>query len=234
MQKYDWIAVGILMICLIVVMFCLHVIDAEGELIRLVWDPPQETHDGVRIFQKTARAGDAYDYTDPVVSVLTPKTEALIDVPGEENAVLKYQWVARAYRDDIESIDSNEVAYKVVNIPPLTPIGLTGIYDAEKQIITLSWQQPTDDWAIDHWFVYSRDSPVDDWQQIGRVDDGHRLELISPIVAPAGEITSIEFGVVAFRRSGVYSADSLPFEIKIDRREVAPIRNLRIEIEIPL
>jgi len=234
MKSIDIIYLIITIAIVLAAIFFLSAVDVSGEEIILTWDAPIEVHDGVKIFQKTAKDGDVYDYSNPITTILFPGISATINVLGEADAVLKYQWVARAYRDDIESIDSNEVSYKVVNIPPLTPVGLSGYYDTSKQVITLRWEQPADDWAIDHWVVYYR-LPGREWAELGRVDDGNELTLTQDFnVVNSGEQQIIDFAVVAFRRSGVFSANSLEHSIEIDRRTVDPVQNLRIEVDIPL
>ena len=233
MRKYDVVTLIIFVALTIAVIFFLRTLEAGGEQITLTWDAPAQEHTGVKIFQKTTKDGDAYDYSSPVATVLYPANVATIDVPGEPDAVLKYQWIARAYRDDMESGNSNEVSYKVVNVQPLTPIELSGSY--EDDIITLSWSQPVDEHPIDKWVVYYKNADGQ-FEAIGIVTDGSNLELSSDVseLAPIGQRTNMSFAVVAFRRSGVYSANSVELEIEIDRREVAPVQNLRIEIEIPL
>lgn len=221
-----------LITAIIVVALLLFLWEAEAEMITLTWDPPTQQHDGVRIYQKTAKDGDAYDYDAPIADVSAPTNKATLEVLGEENAVLKYQWVARAYRDDIESIDSNEVAYKVVNIPPLTPVELIGSYADD--VVTLSWQQPQDSHPIDHWIIYYKKHG--DFIPLGAVTDENELVLSADVsqIAPPGEATYLTFTAVAYRRSGVFSANSTEFNLIVDRRDVAPIQNLRIEVNIPL
>lgn len=234
MQKIDIIAILILLWVALLAAFLIRTFTADAEEIMLSWDMPEQTIDGVKIFQKTAKDGDIYDYFNPVAVVQSPATSAVLDVPGEPDAVLKYLWVARAYRGDIESIDSNEVNYKVVNIPPAIPHSLTASYADDT--VTLAWQQPVDGHPIEKWTVFYRTDPSDEYTQLGNVTDENNLKLTSDIsgIAPAGQKTEISFVVVAYRYSGVFSADSQEVKLTIDREEVSPIQNLKIEIEIPL
>lgn len=227
------IVVTIVIILLLFLAIFSFVLDVDAELVTLSWDPPQQEIAGVRIYQKTAKEGDAYNYDAPIADVLAPLNSATIEVLGEENAVLKYQWVARAYRDDIESTNSNEVSYKVVNIPPLTPIGLSAQYADD--VIRLTWEQPTDSHFISHWLIYyKRDDG--EFIPLGQVNDGNELELTADVtnIAPAEETTELTFVVVAYRSSGVYSANSVETTLTINRESIEPIQNLKIEVNIPL
>lgn len=220
-------------ICILVIAaILLFFFESNAELITLTWDAPTEPHDGVRIFQKTAREGDIYNFSSPVADIPFPGTTANVEVEGEPDAVLKYQWVARAYRDDLESSDSNEVSYKVVNIPPIVPVDLSAAQQGT--VISLSWEQPSDPHPIDHWKVYAKTDG--DFVEIGTVDDENNLTLTADLndLAPADQVTELTFAVVAFRRSGVFSANSTEAIVTIDRRALPPVQNLRIEIEIPI
>lgn len=234
MRKLDVLVTIFFILLALLAVFFYRIIDANGEELLLIWDEPVDQIEGVKIFQKTAREGDVYDFTTPVADVKYPSTQVIIEVPGEDGAVLKYLWVARAYRGELESANSNEINYKVVNIPPLTPVSLSADYDND--VIRLTWDQPNDDHPVNHWLLYFKHSDGSEFIPVGRVNEGNELELTKDIssLAPIGSISELTFTVVAYRRSGVYSANSQEVNLTIDRRQVEPIQNLRIEIEIPI
>lgn len=207
-----------------------------AEKIRLEWDPPaDETYDGVKVFQHSAKPGSEYDFSAPVAIVDKGMNYADIEVPGDPDTVLKYQWVVRAYRDAYESANSNEVSYKVINVPPVQPAELSGKY--ENGIITLTWLQPEDPYPIYKWVVYYRLSDNDSWIELGTVDDMQNLTLTKAFDAvPDGRRETVTFSVTAFRRSGVYSTDNAVASVIVDRlgSTVPPVQNLRINIEIPV
>lgn len=232
-HKWFDMIISILIIVAIISAILLFFIHADAEIITLTWDAPSESHDGVKIYQKTAREGDNYDFTSPAADIPFPGSTAEIEVLGEPDAVLKYIWVARAYRNELESSNSNEVGYKVINIPPLVPVALTAAQQGT--VIEISWEQPSDPYLIDHWILYAR-TGEDPFIDIGNVTDGDNLTLTRDLsdMAPHGEVTVVTFTVVAFRRSGVFSANSTEATVSIDRRTLPPVENLRIEVAIPL
>jgi hypothetical protein len=209
-----------------------------AEKIRLEWDPPTDQNiTGVKVFQKTAKDGDNYDFSAPVAIVDLNTNFADIEISGEPNAVLKYLWVVRAYRDIYESDNSNEVDYKVVRIAPISPAALQGNYDPEKGAITLSWIQPDDPYPIYKWVVYYRISESDSWIELGSIDSAQDLTLTKAFDAvPDGTKKTVFFSVTAFRRSLTYSTDNAMIGVEIDRLgdNVPPIQNLRININIPV
>jgi hypothetical protein len=213
----------------------------QGEEIKLAWDY-QSGIDGYRCFQKTAYATDKYDYFNPVKPKNYPDgnipqqvTDITVDLPGEPLKVLKYLFVCRAFKGSVESADSNEVGYKVVNTVPPTPINLSGSYDDDNQMINLTWEQPQDNHIIYKWIVYYRLSENTDFTDLGIVNYNHELTLSTPFyVVPKGDKKTVIFTVVAFRRSGVYSDNSGELSIEIDRGIVGPVQNLKIDIDIPV
>lgn len=231
-------------IMLLLALFLAIPLISHAEKITLEWDTPtgETPPEGYRIYQRTAVEGDQYDYVLPEITTLYPDgnipygvNSVVLDVPGTAGSVLKYLWVARAYRGENQSIDSNEVSYKVVNVPAVSPAALAAEYDPEAMTISLAWDQPQDDHPIEKWIVYYRiDS---NFVELGSVDSGQELTLSAPFdVIADGDMATVTFSVVAFRRSGVFSANSPEISLEIDRRstEVDPIENLRININIPL
>ena len=230
-----------------VCMFMLFIMAARAEKITLQWDSVDGV-DGYYIFQ-TIRAGNPptheFDYENPVTNTEYPDgkipqdvTQITIDLPGVQDADTKYIFVARAFKDDLQSENSNEVAYVVSLIPPFAAVELTGGYDKDAGLINLNWQQPGGEpdyrQPVSHWIVYYR---IDggEWTAIGRIDTGNDLQLEAPFSAVAeGEQAQVEFTIVTYRRSGIYSENSNILTIDVDRRNVPPIQNLRINIEIPV
>lgn len=225
------------MIKKIITLLLLTTSPSIAEEIILEWDSPKSPVDGIRIFQRTAYPDDTYDFERPVAEVGPNETSVRIDVPGEPDKVLKYLWVARAFIADFESDNSNEVDYKVVNTIPPQPVELTGYYDSNNSIVYLSWKQPEDTHPVWYWKVFYRVDSVG-FIELGQVNKDAELELISSFdVVPDGEFKEVDFVVVAFRRSGVFSENSETLNIRVDRRDqiiVPPVDNLRIEIEIPV
>ncbi len=215
---------------------------AFSEEIKLTWDYQLSAIDGFRCYQKTAYANDNYDFDSPVKTKNFPTgdipaevTEITIDLEGEENAVLKYLFVCRAFKGNLESENSNEVSYKVVRTIPPAPVGLSGFYDNAAGSIHIEWEQPQDGHIVYKWAVYYRLEGQIEYSDLGIVNYGHDLILESPFdVVAEGEKKSVFFTVVAFRRSGVYSSNSEEYGIEIDRGFVGPIENLKIEVDIPL
>lgn len=220
---------------------------AMAEEITLEWDPPEVAPDGYRIFQTVPYQDELgawhheYDYINPVATPLyqdgniPPDVYSLVvDLPGQPDAVTKYLFVARSFAGEDQSIDSNEVSYRVVNIPPITPIELAGEFDQAAGVITLTWLQPPDDHFIEKWIIYyRRDGP--DFIKLGSVDQGQELTLTAGVdFFGDNELATVDFVVVAFRASGVFSANSREFSIEIDTRDAPVIQNLRIRVEIPV
>lgn len=243
MKQKDLFVLVLFFLCIIL---AVKVFRAYGEQIRLQWDHVDDV-DGYRIYQ-TIRGGDpishTFDFTNPVTTETYPdgkipqtETQITIDLPGVEGEDTKYMFVARTFRGDDTSENSNEVSYVVSLVPPLPATELIGGYDKNAGIISIAWEQPPDEYewrTVSHWIVYYRIRDGE-WTAIGRIDSDHDLTMEAPFDAVAeGEKESVEFVIVSYRRSGVYSADSQSLTLDIDRRDVPPIQNLRINIEIPV
>lgn len=133
---------------------------AIAEDITLQWDPV-DTAQGYRLFQ-AIRGGNpvshTFDYSAPVASVGPEVTKVTVSLPGTPGIDVKYVFVARAYRGDTESDDSNLVSYVVCLVPPPTPINLA--YAAGR----FTWEQPPDDYPwrkTDHWVLYNNGVEID-------------------------------------------------------------------------
>jgi hypothetical protein len=77
--------------------------------VTLAWDTSKSACDGYHLFMRDS--GQAYDYSSPVWS----GTATTCTISQLEEGT--YYFVARAYKEDIESINSNEVEYKVTVYP---------------------------------------------------------------------------------------------------------------------
>lgn len=204
------------------------------EHVKLAWDMPEGPYDGVRIYQKI---GDG-SYSAPLATEEYPdgnipagSSELMVVMPGEENSVSVYSWVARAYLGEVESDDSNEVSYIVVNTIPLTPGSVTAEYDLETNQIVMSWDQPTEEYMPDKWVIeYQIGEGA--WTPIGDIPGGTNDFLFeTPFdLIGDGEYGTVNFRVVAYRRSGVQSEASQTLPVEIDRRIKPPIPQLNIEV----
>lgn len=209
---------------------------ARAEKIQLQWDYEGDVvPDGFRIFQKLP--GAEYDFDAWIAEVPGDTRDVTIDLQGEAGAALKYEFVARAFILDKKGPLSNEVNYTVVRIAPPVPIDLSGDFDGENGLIHIAWTQPADDYDTHHWRVYyrSHDEPESDYTELGLIRRDNPLELTTEFnIVAQGERKAIDFVVIAYRRSGTFSGNSVPLTIDVDRREVGEIKNLRINIEIPV
>ena len=242
-----WVLCLAFFLLLMFVLFCFPNY-ARSERIQLEWDPV-ENADGYRIFmaprlqREDGSWGHEYDYSAPII----PEGRVTGDIPQEVNQVIvdlpeipdieqKYMFVARAFRGDEESVDSNETAYKVNCITPPRPIELVGGFDKDNSMIRIAWSQPDDGYVVHHWRVYFRLSEEDDFVELGLLRKDNPLEITTEFnVVPDGEQRTVQFVVVAYRRSGTFSANSAVLDVDVDRRgPIGPIQNLRINIEIPV
>lgn len=244
MKKYDLIITitVIFALSVLIVMF-VFVSLSQGEKIELQWDynDPQEP-DGFRIYSRTT--GGQYDYNSALPTIeypdgnIPPEVRAVtVDLPGEQNAAVKYEFVARAYVVDLNSDDSNQVDYIVVRIPPPKPIDLTGEFNRRESLIHIEWTQPQDDYITNHWRVYYKlsEQEASEYTELGLIRKDNPLQLTTSFnVVGQGEHKSVDFVVVAYRRSGAWSGNSQTLTIDVDRRQPGPVENLRINIEIPV
>ncbi|MGD8786311.1 MAG: fibronectin type III domain-containing protein [Phycisphaerales bacterium] len=210
-----------------------------SEKIQLEWNYSTEDQakiDGFKLFMKKPSTAE-YDYSNPIATISPSDRSYQIDVNPGENENITYSFVVRAYKDDKESADSNQVGYLVVGIVPAIPVSLAGEYNSETSILNLSWEQPVDDFDVWKWIVYYRLEGDDKFIEIGRVDKGQSLTLTKAFDAVGpGQSKTVFFTVVAFRRDHtVHSQNAAEFAIVIDRRvPPVPPDNLIINIEIPV
>ena len=243
--------VFVFVLCVLGLILAIMVFRSYGEEVRLEWDHVEGV-DGYRLYQAireidpdTGVIGHTFDYDDPIKTDDFPDgnipqetTTLTVDLPGRSGDDTKYMFTARSYLGNETSENSNEVSYVVSLVPPLPAAELSGGFVRESGVVTISWNQPPDEYewrTISHWIVYYRITGAEEWVPIGRIKSDHVLEMTAPFDAvPTGEQSSVDFVIVSYRRSGVYSANSEVLTLDINRREVPPIQNLRISIEIPV
>lgn len=236
------IVYGVIILWFIFLFVFFLAVTGRCETITLEWDKVENV-DGYFIFQY--QKSETYDYGKPVVTDKYPDgkipqdvNRLVIELEGIENTDVKYRFVARSFRGTEMSTDSNEVTYVVARTIPPTPTDLAGEYDHNTMVARLSWTQPqeTEEWqTIHHWIVYCRVKGVEEWTAIGTVSQDHELKVETALdIAPENTLTVVEFTVVAYRRSGVFSHNSQILEVVVDKRTIPPVENLRINIEIPI
>ena len=219
------------------------------EEITLEWDKVEGV-DGYYLYQTTVEkkfdTNYIFDYTTPILTDKYPDgkipqdiTSVTINLPGEENKDTKYAFTAKSFLGSERSADSNYVDYIVSLVAPVSPNELDGVFNKEEGIITISWEQPVEEYSswrkISHWIIYYRLENDLEWIPIGRITSDHELNMTAPFTAvDDGESKEVQFVVVAYRRSGVYSQNSDILTININREGVPPIQNLRIRVDIPI
>lgn len=233
---------GVVMKYKVVVLLLMFPMLVYAEKIGLQWDYEGVEPDGFRIYQRVA--GSQYDYSSPLPTVefpdgnITPETrQVTIDLPGLENDVVKYEFVARSYLNDEVSENSNQVDYTVVRVPPAKAIDLSGVFNRQESVIKISWSQPSDEYSVNHWRVYYKlsSAPTSDYTELGLIVRDNPLELTTEFnIIEIGTRESVDFVVVSYRRNGTYSGNSETLTLDIDRRQLGPVQNLRINIEIPV
>lgn len=234
---------SIIFIWFFLMAFLFFTASARSENITLQWDHSGDpVADGFHIFSRIA--GGQYDYNSPMETIEYPDGNipadvraVTIELEGEPDNILKYEFVARAFVTDLNSEDSNQVDYTVVRIPPPKALNLSGEFDRQNSIIKIQWDQPQDDYLVNHWRVYYKDSDQgpESYSELGLIRKDNPLELTTEFnIVENGEQKNIDFVVVSYRRSGVWSGNSQTLTLNIDRRIVSPVENLRINIEIPV
>lgn len=224
---------------LIFLFLILILIPAIGiaETITLEWDYPEnQAIDGFKLFMKK-KVAENFDYLSPVATLEPTARSVAVDAPTVANKVQGYDFVLRAIKGELESADSNSVQYYVVGVVPAAPTALNGEYNKETSIISLSWEQPIDEYDIWQWIVYYRMEGQTEFSELGRVDKGQALILTEEFDKVAeGEEGTAYFTVVSFRRDyTVHSENSMEFALVIDRTgPPIPPENLKINIEIPV
>jgi hypothetical protein len=92
----------------IIILIFLMTAAANAASVTLEWDPVSQTIDGYRIFMRVE--GQNYDYNNPAWQ----GKDSTCSIDGLESGNI-YYFVARSYKDALESSDSNEAGYE----PPM-------------------------------------------------------------------------------------------------------------------
>jgi len=117
------IAILALFLSVIGIFFVLYARSSAGADIKLQWEyPTDQQADGFKIFM-IGGAVNAYDYAKPVITTGAADRSAVITVPGIEGKISSYKFVARAFRGDRDSEDSNECETKIDLAPIAKPTG---------------------------------------------------------------------------------------------------------------
>lgn len=238
----------IVLLLAVVSLILSHTVLGYPEDIILEWDKVEGV-DGYYIYQTTVEkkfdTNYIFDYSSPVMTDKFPDgkipqdiTSVKITLPGEVNKDTKYAFTARSFLGEERSTDSNYVDYIVSLVAPFSPSNLDGSYDKDNSVVKISWEQPSEEYSwrkISHWIIYYRLKDSFEWVPIGRINSDHELSMTAPLDAISpGERQEVQFVVVAYRRSGVYSQNSDILTVDINRIGVPPIENLRIIIELPI
>lgn len=175
---------------------------------------------------------------DPLLTGIPPdaRTAEVVE-NGWPEVKKKFCFVARAYKAEDESADSNMVCVEIDNTPLLAPSSLVGQWNKSDETITLSWIQDDAERAK-YWKIFYKigDGEYVDFAK-SENNGSDSIEVKVPFdEAPMGEITSVTWAVVAFKDEAVFSPDSNPVVIDIDRSgeigEIPPPVGLRFEATI--
>jgi hypothetical protein len=108
---------AMLALALITAFMTIRVAVCRADQVTLQVDPSDGAVDGYRFFMR--RQGQSYDYDRPAKT----RTGGICTIAGLEPGVT-YYFVARAFKGDDESGDSNEVKYLAVDRRPAKPTGI--------------------------------------------------------------------------------------------------------------
>lgn len=208
------------------------------------WDYSYDNIDGFRIY--SGNMGQFEDGTwgpqlrdIPIIDNIPPDARTAKGIEeGWTGQIKKFCFVARAYKGDIESPDSNTVCKEINNLPLLAPSDVNGNYDKDQEIINISWKQEDSDRAK-FWQIYYK---IGDggFQELGKVENSGQelLDITSPFEAVnAGESANVSFLVVAYKNYQVYSPNSSEIVLTIDRTletELPPVSDFRFKVEVPV
>lgn len=117
-------AIIAMFLSLLGIFFALYARSSSGADIQLQWEYPADAQaDGFKIFM-IGGAVNAYDYAKPVITTGAADRSVVVTVPGIEGKISSYRFVARAFRGDRDSEDSNECETKIDLAPIAKPTGL--------------------------------------------------------------------------------------------------------------
>ena len=130
------------------------VADDTGGKIKLIWAKSGTSGiDGYRVFRHS-QTNSEYKQ---IIEVLAKNLE--YEDSGLENSQ-EYIYIVRAYKGDLESVDSNEARAKAENnLAPKFPSNLH-VVSKDKNYIELSWDK-VDDERLDKYIIRYGESPID-------------------------------------------------------------------------
>lgn len=222
---------------MIVPIFCF------GDEITLQWDYENSTDiDGFRIYGGPMGQDDngvwvpQYSET-PIAAEISPEIREYVVVEnGWEGQKKKWCFMARAYRGDTESTDSNYACTFIDNTQIAQPTNIVGEYKRDPKQIILSWDQSADLDRTKFWIVYYKLPDSDEYIQLGEVANTGSTELSMSAAFDGvadGEVADISLVVVAFKTYEIHSEDSSAVVVTVDNRgEVTPPANLRFKLRI--
>lgn len=231
-----------LLVALFVVMIA-AVCECNADEVTLQWDYGDTPIDGFRIY--SGPMGQFDDGTwgpqleeAPLVDNITPDMrEVLTSQPGWAGQSKKFCFIARAFKGDEESPDSNDVCIVINNTPLIAPSDLAGTYSDD--MIEISWTQ-ADAIRAHYWIIYYRigDGAFIQLDRVDNIGQGE-LKLTKAFDAvEAGQSVDVQFAIVAFKNTDVFSPDSEILTITVDRSDVSvpipPVENLRFKVLVPV
>lgn len=231
-----------LLVAVFVVMIA-AICECNADEVTLQWDYGDTVIDGFRIYSgpmgqfDDGTWGPKLNDTPLVDNIGSEQREVLTSQPGWAGQSKKFCFVARAFRGSEESLDSNVVCIVVDNTPLIPPADLAGTYSDD--MIEISWTQ-ADAIRAHYWIIYYR---IGDraFVQLDRVDNigQEKLQLTKTFDAvEAGMSADVQFAIVAFKNTDVFSSDSEILTITVDRSDVSvpipPVENLRFKVMVPV
>lgn len=230
------------MVSLVVILIA-FIAECNADSFDLEWDY-NTTVDGFRIYSgPMTEQSDGSWYPqlgdEPILSNIAPESRSATVVEnGWAGQSKKFCFVARAFKGDQESADSNYVCAVIDNRPLSAPADPTGEYDRDLSMITITWTQ-TDADRVSYWRVFYRIADGDFADFVVVANTGQTAMTVTEAfdAVAEGEAADVEFSIVAFKDPQVYSPDSEVLTISVDRTTqtpLPPVENLRFKIEIPV
>jgi hypothetical protein len=201
--------------------------------VTLAWDHNDPLPEGYRIFLR--QDSGSYNYTSPAWQ--GPENTATINnlygIPMIEST---YFFVVRAYLEDLESADSEEVFFTIDRTPPLKITSIQAAYDRAQSAISLSFVQPSPDRAK-YWKVFYTFTSGQDYVEFDTIFNTGQAEpsLTTAFTAvPEGERKTVYFAVVGFFDDESFSENSAEVAVDINRIVLTPPANITIKVVIPV
>lgn len=211
---------------LIILLLILPVLSFADD-IQFNWDYENDSAiDGFRIY--SGPMGQLADGTwlpryaeDPIANDIPPGAREYIATEnGWEGVAKKWCFMARSFRGDKESPDSNYVCTIIDNTPIAYPVDLSASYNDELSQISLSWSQNDDFDRTKYWIVYYKLPDDEAFTALGEVANSGSSDLKMNVAfnaVPAGKLVDVSMVVVAFKNNEVYSANSDETVVTVDR-----------------